>query len=270
MRHREKRSAVYRQHASGPLFMRAQGRCAPPKGLRGGFSGRVRRPAREAENRRISRFTPVMRKFRTLSAGEPSYINLRGRRRSQIRLPPGSEPLYFHWKLHLIEIPGHHIEFFPRRGMVNKRGIIPPERRCEPGDPSGFRWMECISGVPDRRDGGRPETLNKSTSPVEIKGFSDRRSAVGHQTIGRICREWVQKGFDFDPQRIAEVPLFQRLEEGSHTGESFLETVARDRVRAPDVPGAGGAEDASGDDRDVLLPEECLGELDVGHAGALH
>lgn len=185
MRHREKRHAVSRQHDSGPPFTCAQGRCAPLKDpdrvLRAGSGGL---PVRQRPGR-IFRLIPVMRRFSALSARKPSYINLRGRRRSQIRLPPGSEPLYFHWKHHLIEIPDHHIEFLPRRSMVNQTRIILPERRYEPGDLSGFRWMECIFRVPDRRDGDRPETLNKSTSPVEIKGFSDRHSSVGHQTTGR-------------------------------------------------------------------------------------
>src|SRR5690554_1089719 len=64
--------------------------------------------------------------------------------------------------------------------------------------------------------------------------------------------------------------LFSGFQEKPHPCKGFFEIVPRDRIGAPHMTGAGRPEDASRDDRHVLLAKERLCKLGIGHAGALH
>jgi hypothetical protein len=81
-------------------------------------------------------------------------------------------------------ITGRGIEFFLRGGMTICSQIISPEHGREPKDLPRISRIEHVRSLQARRDPDRPESPNKSTSPVEIKGFSTRHSTVRRQTGG--------------------------------------------------------------------------------------
>ena len=87
------------------------------------------------------------RAFLPPRGGKPLYINLRCRGSLPVRSPSGSEPLHFHWKLHLLYIPGRYIEFFPGCDVPICSGISSPERGCEPADPPGIQGRDTYFGT---------------------------------------------------------------------------------------------------------------------------